>query len=835
MRFITIFAVLGSWIVFSGNLAGQDITPAEIEKSQEIREKLIRNGFLQEDSDTPVVQFSSVEPVVQYSEYTGDRLSVSTEGSRASDFNDSGNRFYTLGRSSQNIAEYHLSSSWNIESADYVRELDISSEMGTAVQDGSKPHGLYFRKSDGKKMWVLNRTEIWEYTLSTPWDISSASQTGYKDLSDHVVRGHDIDFRPNGNVLYVDDRVTEVVFQYNLSSSWDVETASLDYAFDISGQQEQVRGTQFSPDGNRMFLMDTERQEVLEYYVSDSFDLRSASFNGSFSVASQSSNPRGLTFRPNLSRYYVTDNTDNIVYEYRILIVDPDNSTLSSSKDKVVANGDATSRITVTLRDQNGDRINGRKVSLSSNSSNTIISSVNSTTNSSGEARFDVSGEKAETVTFTASSMGVTIDETATIRFVTVDDKESTVEVNKEKVIADGSSTSRITVTARDVDGDRLEDVRVSLNSNSSEVDINNDSKDTDSNGEATFDVSNDTAEAVTFTAVGMGVTIDETVTVRFVTVDADESSVASGRQKVQANGIESSKITVIVRDEDGDELQDVEISLVPDEGSSEIEKLQNPTNSDGVAEFRVTNNVAEVVEYRARGFGVTIDDRVSVNFIPIDADESAMKISTQKILANGKAEATITVTARDEFGEPFSNTDINLQQSGGNSEVSNVQKTTDSDGIAIFRVKSNNVGEITYSASTLGVTVGQTVSARFVTVDPGESTVAVSPENVQANGDEESQITVTTRDEDGDALQGARVVLEDLNGSSVIDDSEITTNADGMAVFTVTSETPQIVNYRITAEGIEFSENISVGFIPIAPVALTASDVKTREFDANW
>lgn len=832
-----VLVIIAVFVLIPWEMSAQDITPEEFEKAQQIRENLIQRGLLevQSDNDVPIGQLSSDDPIIQYSEYANNRLSVNTDGSRASDFKDDGKRFYILGRESLTVSEYHLSSSWDIESADFERDLDISSEMGTQDQSGSVPNGLYIRKSDGEKMWIFNRTEIWEYTLSTPWNISSASPTGYKDLSEDVVRGHDIEFKPNGRVLYVDDRIAEVVFQFDLSSSWDIETATLDYALDISDEQQEVRGTQLSPDGRKMFLMDTARQDVLEYYLSDPFDLSSASFIGSYSVASESSNPRGLTFKPDLSRFYVTDNTEDRVYEYRVAIVDADESSISSSKDKVVANGSAESRISVILRDPSGNRIGGREVSLSSNSSNSSIDAVNRTTDSSGEARFDVSNSAAEKVTFTASSMGVTIDETASIEFATIDAGESAVGSSREKVLADGSAASRITVIARDEDGDRLEGVRISLSANSSNVNINNVRRETDSNGEAMFDVSNTVAESVTFTVSGLGVTIDQKVTVRYVTVDAEESSVVSSQQKVHANGVQSSTITVTARDEDGDELEDVEISLIPNEGSSKIEAINKSTNSDGEAKFRVTNSTAQVVTYQARGFGVTINDEVTVNFTPIDPDESEVEISREKVLANDNAEAIITVSAKDEDGENFSNVKITLQQNGGNSTITKVQEITDSDGRAIFHVKNNDTGEITYSAKAMGITISQTVSAKFVTVDPNESTISVNPENVQANGEDESQITVTTRDEDGDALQGARVVLDDLNGSSVINDSEIITDSDGKAVFKVRSETPQIVNYRISAEDIEFPDNISVGFIPIAPVALSASEVQTREFQANW
>lgn len=806
-----------------------------MERFREIRDSLIQQGYFENQAEIFTSEADGSVSIIEYSSYTNQKKSVATDGARGADFKPDGSRYYILGRTSQNIVEYSLSDDWDIASASYVRELDISSEMGDGAQDAVASNGIFIRKSDGKKMWVFNRTEIWEYTLSNAWDISSANHTGYKDLRSTIVRGHDIEFRPDGKKLYVDDRIHEAIFQFNLSESWNVETASLDKVLDISDEQEAVRGIYFNEEGDRMFLNDTDRQEVLEYFLSNEFDVGSANYIGSFSTASQIPNAEGFTMSPDIRWFYMSSTSEEVIYQYEVKPVGDDESTVETDKEKVIANGSATARVTVTAKTPDGDRIQGIKIDLDSNSGNSDIDVVNNYTNSDGEARFDVSNSKAETVTFTANGFGTTIDQQVSVRFVNIDAEESSIASSREKVIANGSAKSEITVTARDEDGDPLEDVEINLHSNSGNVDINDSSQDTDSDGEVVFEVSSDVAENVTFTASGMGVMIDQEVTVRFVTVDPDESSIASGKSKVQANGVESSIISVVARDEDGDELQGLEISLQQNGGSSKIEAIQKVTDDDGIAEFKVTNKIAEVVEYEAKGLGVTIGDEVSVNFIPIDANESEMSISTQKILANGSAEATITVTARDEDGDSFSNVEINLNQNGGSSTITNVQKTTDSEGIAIFRVKNSNTGEITYSASALGVTINETVTARFVTVDTEESTITVNPENVQANGDEESQITVTTRDEDGDVLHGAHVVIEALNGNSVIDDSDKITGSGGTAVFTVTNNTPQIVNYRVTAEGVEFPDAVSVGFIPIAPVALAASNVQTRQFNANW
>ena len=729
--FVLLFLIAGQ-----GNLLAQEITEAEKRRGTAIRDSLANAGLLYSPSSSVISESSSVAALLDYTSYTNNNVDVATDGARSSDFKPDGRRFYILGRSSQNVIEYELSDSWDISSASYVREYDTSGEIGSAKQGAKASNGFYIRKTDGRRMWVFNRTEIWEYTLSDAWNISSASPTGYMDLSSDVVRGHDFDFRDDGRVLFVDDRVLEAVLQFRLSDRWNVESASLEAVLDISDEQVAVRGIHFSNGGRRMFLNDTGRGEVLEYYLSDSYEVESASYVQAYSYASQIDNAEGFGFRPNSTNFYMTSTSEEKVYQYRIDPVSAENSSLVATKEKVAVNS------------------------------------------------------------------------------------EENIE---------------IVATARTPDNDPIAGIELELDTNDSSAGIKDDTRITDEDGEAVFLVNNDQVENVEFRASGFGREFDERASIRFVTVDPNESTITLNENRVQANGIESSIITVTTRDVDGDPLPGVDVSILQGDGSSSIFDIRGVSDEDGVAEFRVLNNEPETVEYQAEGLDVTIDGSVTVTFIPIDADNSELSVSSNKVLANGIAEAEITVIARDEDGDLFPNAEFELLQGNGASTINPIEPTTDDDGVARFAVKSNQTGEVEYLARALGVTVDETVMVRYVTVNASNSGVSVSPGLVEADGEDQSTITVTARDSDGDLLQGARIRLGALNGSSQISQSEILTDQNGEAQFLVKNSTPEIVEYEITAEGQTFPETIEVGFIPVAPVVLSPSAVETRSFRANW
>ena len=80
-------------------------------------------------------------------------------------------------------------------------------------------------------------------------------------------------------------------------------------------------------------------------------------------------------------------------------------SVLRTGSNNVAANGASTSEITVTLRDQHGNVVPGKAVSLAPSSATTVVSTPGgSVSNVLGEVRFIVSNTAIETVTYSASA-----------------------------------------------------------------------------------------------------------------------------------------------------------------------------------------------------------------------------------------------------------------------------------------------------------------------------------------------------------------------------------------------------------------------------------------------
>lgn len=330
-----------------------------------------------------------------------------------------------------------------------------------------------------------------------------------------------------------------------------------------------------------------------------------------------------------------------------------------------------------------------------------------------------------------------------------------------------------------------------------------------------------------------------ESFTTLEIMVDASQSSIRSSRKKVQANNKNSASITVTARDFNGDRLQDFYTKITAIEGTLQSSPAAKNTNTDGEATFSVSNSNVEEVEYGAISGDVELNSSVKVRFIGIDAQLSSMEASSNKVQADGNATAEITIYARDEDDNPFSNLTIELLPDGGNSIIEAIQNPTDDDGIAQFRVRNQVAEEVRYRARGLGTTLAGYANINFVTIDPVVSRVTASSDSIIADGESELVVKVRARDKDNDPIEGVLIRLTDNEKGTSIEPQEQRTDKNGEASYSITSTNTGFVEYTATAirpgGNVKINEIVRVAYIPVAPVALAASKVDTRSFTANW
>jgi DNA-binding beta-propeller fold protein YncE len=98
----------------------------------------------------------------------------------------------------------------------------------------------------------------------------------------------------------------------------DLANASYDsVSFSVAGEDSAPFGVSFNNDGSKMYMVGTVTDSVFQYTLSTGFDISTASYDSvSFSVASQEASPRGLAFKSDGAKMYVVGNGTQSIYQY---------------------------------------------------------------------------------------------------------------------------------------------------------------------------------------------------------------------------------------------------------------------------------------------------------------------------------------------------------------------------------------------------------------------------------------------------------------------------------------------------------------------------------------
>lgn len=232
-------------------------------------------------------------------------------------FSPDGLKMYIIGDGNNNVYEYRLTIAWVVSSAVFSTSFNIGGQE-------TSPNGLFFR-ADGAKMYIVGTVSdtVFQYALSTPWSVATAS---YENISFSVTTQEAnpsaISFRPNGLSMYVTGSTGDAVYQYTLSTAWNVSTATFLQSFSVSAQETAPLGICFTGDGSRMFVTGSGGDDVNVYNLTTPWNISTAAFVNVFSVAAQETAPQGIYIKPDGTKMYIVGAITDAVYQYTVPSID---------------------------------------------------------------------------------------------------------------------------------------------------------------------------------------------------------------------------------------------------------------------------------------------------------------------------------------------------------------------------------------------------------------------------------------------------------------------------------------------------------------------------------
>jgi hypothetical protein len=261
-------------------------------------------------------------------------ISADTHHLRGITFKPDGSRMYVTTDKNLDTAiegtviEYSLSTAFDITTATKTSETDLDIGGGTLMD---KPHAIEF-KPDGKVMYVIRSQSgsvgVEQFNLTTAWDTSTLSHDtslGITNGSPADIQIRAITFKTDGTRVYIAQRDHGKVIQYDLSTPWDISSATNQVESNaFTGEEDNIRNIQFNSDGTFMYLGGNGGDDINKYKLPTAWDVSTITHVTSYSISSQTGEMRGFKFTSNFTKLYVTGDTansgtgTNVVYEYNL-------------------------------------------------------------------------------------------------------------------------------------------------------------------------------------------------------------------------------------------------------------------------------------------------------------------------------------------------------------------------------------------------------------------------------------------------------------------------------------------------------------------------------------
>lgn len=175
--------------------------------------------------------------------------------------------------------------------------------------------------NSGLKLYTVGTglDRIAQYTLTTAYDVTTASYDGYRLINSINPLPSSVTWKPDGTKFFMTDYSNDEVHEISVSTNWDVtSTITLENSFDVSGQESSPRDVRFKPDGTMMFVVGISGDSVDAYTLSTAWDVSSASFQKTRSLSAQNSSPQGLDFSSDGTRMIVAGSTDDEILSYTL-------------------------------------------------------------------------------------------------------------------------------------------------------------------------------------------------------------------------------------------------------------------------------------------------------------------------------------------------------------------------------------------------------------------------------------------------------------------------------------------------------------------------------------
>ncbi len=216
----------------------------------------------------------------------------------------------------------------NLQAGEAIEDLMIGWNLSTLTYDstflaiigqGGDGRGIFVHE-EGEEIYFVDYTNnnVFQYTLGTPYDVSSGTHIGTFPIGSEATQANSLSFDKTGTYMYIGDTVTSRVYQYTLGTPWDVSSAVYNSKFlTVTSEVAGLTGAYIKRDGTQVFVHGLTSDKVFMYNLSTAFDLSTGSYSGDFiSILAETSYSSGVFFNDDGSKMYISANLPDYIWEY---------------------------------------------------------------------------------------------------------------------------------------------------------------------------------------------------------------------------------------------------------------------------------------------------------------------------------------------------------------------------------------------------------------------------------------------------------------------------------------------------------------------------------------
>ncbi len=208
------------------------------------------------------------------------------------------------------------STPWSIAGAAESSTFDVS-------LNGNVFYGMTF-STDGTKMYISDggNSAVWQYNLSTAWEISTASYSTFsKSIAAQNLTPGEIAFSSDGSKMYVLGVSSPItLFQYTLSTPWKVDTANYDgTGTDYVPTTGSARGFTMSDDGTKLYIIDPGDDTITRYSLTTPWSIAAVTDDlNSYDTSLESTFQLDLSFGNNGNSMFTSGFSSKKISQYTL-------------------------------------------------------------------------------------------------------------------------------------------------------------------------------------------------------------------------------------------------------------------------------------------------------------------------------------------------------------------------------------------------------------------------------------------------------------------------------------------------------------------------------------